>query len=840
MVLRAPGLRRGPSRRRPSVRNLCAVSRRLRLLVAASLALVLVAIVATSWRVNTSIVAFLPAGDDRELFEISRALTDSTLTRRMVLSLGVEAGRGASPDGESADADETRAALARAAARLADELEASPRVTKVRRGVEEEAERALFETYFPRRYHFWSLAPERELPEETSDAALTEQARALKDALAGPEGPFVRGLAPRDPLQRFRALLGELDRRRPPELEVVDGQLFSKDGHAILFLELADSPFDGARQRELLDHLEAAVAALPPIGGAAVTLEASGVNRFAVASEEVVRRDLGRISTFSLGGLLLLFAVLFGRPTRLAFFFAPLLAGMLVATSVSLIVFGEIHALSLAFGSAILGVAIDYPVHLSTHHDLGAPGSSPGATLRQLRPSLLLAGATTSAGLLGIGVAGFPGLREMAVFAGAGIVGALGATFLLAGTLSPGGSASRAQRALAARLARWVALGSARRGGARWALVGIVVVAVAGLSSLRWQDDLGALDLPRPELLAEDERVQARVGEAGAGRFLIAQGPDLEAALRRHEQALESLARLRERGSIGGYASVEPLLRSVSLQERNRAVLAAQDHVSARTLDALASVGFVRSGFDPFATELEALLAGEPGAAAPLVWSELRGGPLEPLVAPFLVESLGDRGAAVVTRLQDVTDPAAVRAAFAEVEGVHYFDRRGSLDAMYRDVRARTQRLLGVAAIAVALVALARYRSVKGALRVVLPGWASLLVTLGLLSALGVELNLLHLIALVLVLAMGVDYGIFLADTGRGEAAPPALLGIVVACLSTVLSFGLLGLSSMPALRAIGQTVALGVCANALLAPLVAAASSGSVRPPSSREVRES
>lgn len=827
------------------MRNL-RVSRRLQRSLAAVAALVLVAIVARSWRVNTSIVAFLPAGDDRELFEISKALTDSTLTRRMVLSLGVPDLARAEPGDDDGAAQDPKPALARAAARLAAALDASPRVAKVRRGVDENTQETLFETYFPRRYHFWSLEPERELPRATSDDALARQAEALRDALGGPEGLFVRQLAPRDPLQRFRAFVDELEQRRPQGLELVDGQLFSRDGQAILFLELADSPFDGEKQRELLDHIARAARALPPIEGRPLVLEASGVNRFAVASETVVRRDLGRISFFSLGGLLLLFGILFGKPARLLVAFAPLGMGVLVAMAFSLVLFGELHVLTLAFGSALIGVAIDYPVHLLNHHDL-ATGEAPGSTLRRVRPSLLLAGATTGAGLLGLGFAGFPGLREMAVFACAGIAGALGTTLLLGGCLGQGGGATRAQRALSAGLARVLLVGRSRVRGARLILGGVVLLAAGGLTSLRWQDDLGALNLPQPELLAEDQRVQERIGEGGPRRFLVAQGMGLEEALQRHEGAVARLQGLEAAGALGGYVSVEPLLRSVSLQERNLATLREQDRLVERTLDALGAAGFVRGGFSPFAEELAGLLEGEPtgrAGAAPLTWSQLRDGPLEPLVAPFLVESLGEarrdsegprdtgRGAqqnsmsraAVVTQLRDVRQPEDVRAAFADVDGVHYFDQRASLDAMSRDVRTRTTRLLLVAAVVMALVALVRYRSLGDAVRIVMPGWSSALITFGTLGGLGVELNLLHVVAVVLVLGMGIDYGIFLLDAARTDAAPAALLSILVACLSTVLSFGLLALSNMPALRAIGQTVALGVGVNAVLAPLVAIA----------------
>lgn len=796
--------------------------RRLPLLCAVLVALVLAAVCVRLWRVNTSIVEFLPAGDDRELFAVSKALANSGLTRRMVISLGPAPGLdGADP--------EVRREVAGAAEKLAAGLARSPRVASVRRDVTQDAERALFEIYFPRRYHFWSKAPEREIPEALSDANLGRAAEALKEALGGPEGPLARRLAPEDPLQRFRAFLRGLEAARPSGVESALGQLFSKEGHALLFVDLADSPFDGERQRELLDALDELRSELPRVGGEPLVLETSGVNRFALAGEEVAKRDLNRITVLSLGGLLLLFGGLMRRPGRLLFTFTPLAGGVLVAMATSLVLFGELHVLALAFGSALLGVAIDYPVHLVHHHDLGASGESPDATRRSVLPSLLLASGTTTAGLVGLGLAGFPGFREMAVFACAGIVGAFATTLVLSSALGPGGGASEPQRRAAVRLSRWFE-GARGRWGVAWGvLVGLVGAGALGLTRVRFRDDLSALNVPTPELLAEDARVRARLGESDGGRLVVALGQDLETALERSERAGRALDGLVAEGALGGYQSVEPWLRSAKLQQRNVAALRSVPRVAERTLRALEEAGFVPELFEPFTKELAALTAGTSRSVQPLTWSDLRGGPLEAIVAPFLVEDVpleernekvSEPSTALVTRLRDVRRPEDVARVLEDLEGVHYFDQRAALDALYRDGRRQSVRLLGVAALLIAVVAGLRYRSVRQAAGVVLPSWCGGALTLGLLSLAGVELNLLHMVGLLLVLGMGIDYGIFLVDAERTRATPAALLGIALACCSTLLSFGLLAISTMPALRALGQTVAVGVCANVLLAPL--------------------
>ena len=71
-----------------------------------------------------------------------------------------------------------------------------------------------------------------------------------------------------------------------------------------------------------------------------------------------------------------------------------------------------------------------------------------------------------------------------------------------------------------------------------------------------------------------------------------------------------------------------------------------------------------------------------------------------------------------------------------------------------------------------------------------------------------------------LVLSMGVDYGVFMVESqSHAEGMAPTLTSLLIACVSTVLSFGALSWSDNTALRAMGLTTAIGVLASLLLAP---------------------
>jgi predicted exporter len=88
----------------------------------------------------------------------------------------------------------------------------------------------------------------------------------------------------------------------------------------------------------------------------------------------------------------------------------------------------------------------------------------------------------------------------------------------------------------------------------------------------------------------------------------------------------------------------------------------------------------------------------------------------------------------------------------------------------------------------------------------------------------GTRLSLLHLIGLLLVVAIGSNYALFFDRMAhiRDASAARTLASLALANVSTVASFGILSLSSIPVLNSIGATAALGaLCALVFAAMLV-------------------
>jgi predicted exporter len=128
---------------------------------------------------------------------------------------------------------------------------------------------------------------------------------------------------------------------------------------------------------------------------------------------------------------------------------------------------------------------------------------------------------------------------------------------------------------------------------------------------------------------------------------------------------------------------------------------------------------------------------------------------------------------------------------------------------------------MGLIALSAVLMTAAlawRYR-VLGALRVMLPPAAGIVLAPAILALFGGTFSFFDAMALILVLAIGVDYSIFCAEASAARRSV-TLLAVTLASLTSVLSFGLLSFSSVFAVRSFGTTMMLGIALVYLLAPL--------------------
>jgi predicted exporter len=133
------------------------------------------------------------------------------------------------------------------------------------------------------------------------------------------------------------------------------------------------------------------------------------------------------------------------------------------------------------------------------------------------------------------------------------------------------------------------------------------------------------------------------------------------------------------------------------------------------------------------------------------------------------------------------------------------------LPALYGRYLRQAMWQAGLGALAVLILLAAHLRDARRLVTVLQPLVAATLVVLGALAASGTALGILHLVGLLLTMAIGSNYALFFDHLRRRPGADAdTLASLLLANLTTVISFGLLATSSIPVLRAVGEVVAPG------------------------------
>ena len=790
-------------------------------------------------RFSADLSAFLPASPNAKQQIMTDQLQHGIAARSVLM--GIEGGSGQ----QRADASRVLAAT----------LRASGLFEQVLNG-EADDWKAAGELLFQHRY----LLSPAVSAEHFSSAGLRE---ALNDTLAllgTPAGSAFKPLLERDPTGEAQRIAESLLPTQAPRSAHGVWASRTEPGTPPRALLLAGTKAAGAD----LDAMSLALAriqeAFAPLAATGLALRVSGTPLFAVQSRAGIEREVKRLAwlgSLAIGGVLLL---AFGSLRALAVATLPVASGIVAGIVAVGGVHGVVHGITLAFGSTLIGEAVDYAIYYLIQ---ARPGAVPGSGWQRWRsdnwPTVRLGLLTSVCGFAALLFSGFPGLAQLGLFSIAGLVAAAAVTRWVLPALVPDGAGGTGA---AQRFGQRRQLGRLAEAGVRHlprlrGLALLLGLAATGLLAQQWQHlwrgSLGGLSPVSVAAQALDASLRSSLGASDARTLVVANGADIESALRAAEAAVPRLDALVEQGLLSGYETPTRFLPSLASQRARLASLPASQVLRQSLAEATRGGPLTAERLAPFLADVEAarslapvdraMLAGS--ALAPAVdallfqrqgggWSALL--PLQLARAPSDPRPVSAQPAAQPSSksaepaAQPAAQPAAdpptnqVQAALqnlapaADIQVIDIAHELASLYAQYLR-EALTQVLLG--ALAVVAVLAAYLRSAQRLLRVCGPLALALLLTLGGLALFDVALGILHLVGLLLVIAVGSNYGLFfdqLPVDGRADTDTDTLASLWLANLTTVVSFGLLAGSDIPALSAIGRVVAPGALLALLLA----------------------
>ncbi len=581
-------------------------------------------------------------------------------------------------------------------------------------------------------------------------------------------------------------------------LRLMDGWLVTQDQQGnywyLLHGEQAGSSFNMQQTHHLVETLgtlENELKARYP----QAQLLSRGTLFYSDYASQQAKQDVSTLGVATLLGVVLLIVLTFRSLRPLLLCLISIGIGALAGTVVTLLIFGELHLMTLVMSMSIIGISADYTLYYLTERMLHGAETSPWQSLKKVQNTLLMALLTTVVAYLVMMLAPFPGIRQMAVFAAVG----LSASCLTVIFWHPWlcrGLPVRPVPAMGLML-RWLATWRRNKKMSVGLPLVLALFSLSGLMTLHVDDDISQLQALPQQLLAEEKVITALTGQSVDQKWFVIYGKSAQQTLERLEAFTPALEQAKKEGSLTGYRTIP--LNSLARQQQDLSLL---KNVTPAVTQALNNAGLmtVNPDLNAMPVTVDAWLASPASEGWRLLWLSLK-----------------DGESGVLVPVEGVKQSSALNALSIKHAGVAWVDRKSSFDELFALYRYILTALLFVALAVIACGAIIRLGCRKGLISLV-PSVLSLGCGLATLTLSGHAVNLFSLLALILVLGIGINYTLFFSNP-RGTPLT-SLLAITLAMLTTLLTLGMLVFSSTQAISSFGIVLVSGIFTAFLLSPL--------------------
>ena len=572
----------------------------------------------------------------------------------------------------------------------------------------------------------------------------------------------------------------------------------SQEGRWYLVVGESDrSPFDLDLQQKLLGSIKDFKS---EHSNENFMLLTSGLIFHAAEGTQIAKKEISTVGIGSLIAVVLLVLIVFRSWKSLLFIGTVLASSTIVALSATWLFFGQIHLVTLAFGSTLLGLAADYSFHFLTK--LRATGNSI-LTRDLLLKGLLVSSLSSIFAYLIQLFSPFPGLQQFSVFVASGLAAAC-ITVLTIGPLFGKSSPNPVElgRVFTSFLGPFY--DRCARRSRLILLVGLVVslFSIGNIYQKGVDDDVRLLNTSGNFLIESEKKVQELLGNFSRQRYFFIEGESQQEVLERTELLQYEVSKLLPLNAhethqfLYSPASVIPSLHQQKLD-----------------YELIKKKIFSETGAAP-------ILCKQLKSDCSWMKTHPKFNPnLLPALLPNIILEIYPsinliRANKSIVFFKDINEKILFALSDIKISGITYVDQVSNLTSILEAFRIQVTWLL-VGFFLCLIVASFLLFGNKGILIITTISFSSI-VALSLSTGLGI--TLFHILALLLVIGISVDTAVFFITPGLNKDTWSAS---TLACLTSAIAFGLLSLSKVPLLHQFGSVVFIGLLCTWLITPLI-------------------
>lgn len=646
--------------------------------------------------------------------------------------------------------------------------------------------------------------------------SIQQQLRADKELLQFPGSNLLTDNLARDPLNLFTPIVQELQKHNTAlNFELYDGHIFSPDmQRGIVMMRSAYGSSETEHNAELLARLDSCWQQTTD-SHPNITMHIMGGPAIAVGNASQIKTD----TTLSVGiAVALILALLFYslRNVRHLLLIAMSIGwGWLFAMGCLATVHCDVSIIVIGISSVILGIAVNYPLHLIAHLS-HTPDIR--TTLHELAAPLVVGNVTTVGAFLALVPLHSVALRDLGLFAAFLLIGTiLFVLFYLPHIVKTGG---KSQRTLINKMGEWSI------DNKPWMIAVVVgLTVVFGWFGLRttFDPDLSHINYMTDEQRADmDYLAHLTANTTGMEKvYSLSTATTLNAALdsNSHSQAVIKL--LKERKLVTDCQTIAPFLCTEQMQHErlqawNAFVTRHRDALIASLNHIAAEEGFAQDAFSEFFNMLNQEYKPQPLS----YFDRLTVGVFSGNICHDSKNSQYN----IVDVLSVHSENVAKVERLMQEQGCYTFDIQGMNSAIANHLSDDFNYIGWACGSIVFLFLWLSFGSIELAILSFIPMAVSWVWILGIMSLLDMQFNIVNVILATFIFGQGDDYTIFMTEGACYEYAYRRKMlasykhSIILSALIMFIGIGTLILAKHPALRSLAELTIAGMFSVVLMA----------------------
>ena len=637
--------------------------------------------------------------------------------------------------------------------------------------------------------------------------------------LLSPAGIALRSYILRDPLGLGSEALKHLqDFQLEANYEIYDEHIFSKDGSTLLmFITPVFSTGSTGKNDELIKILEEE---LQHVQGESPTIRAEyfGGPSVGVYNARQIKKDTILTSSLALLIIIVFISLVFKRKRSIPLIITPVLFGGLFALFLIFFIKGSISAIAVGAGSAVMGIALSYSIHMLAHQN---HVSTVQQLIKEIAYPLTVGSFTTIGAFLGLIFTSSDLLRDFGLFASLALVGTTLFCLIYLPHFLKGQADVKQGRVL--RIIEKINAYSYEKN--KWLVGGILLITVICFftsQKVGFNNDMMSLNYEPQHLKQSEEKLMQLFDSDEKTVLFVSVGKDMNQATETYAVTNQKLLALKDQGLIKDYASASQFL--ISPQEQQLRLKRWKDYwtdekqqqVREQLETAAAEYRFRPGSFDPFYQWLNQPF-GEYHYAAQE--DDLSGKLLNEW------QTSADSITMLISQIR-ISDQnkETVYQHFSKDQDVVIFDRSYFANKWVSAINDDFYLILYISSFLIFFALWFSYGRIELTLMSFLPMLISWVIILGLMGILGIEFNIINIILSTFIFGIGDDFSIFIMDglqnkyrTGQ-KVLNSHKTAIFFSAFTTVVGMGALVFAKHPALQSISLISILGMIAVVLVA----------------------